>query len=256
MPTDGSAHPSGRKRGYDLKSDYQGLTDEIVDLLGLSIAPLAITFHDTVPDGVKRFQGVFPPATEDGRTGAVPAGCVFWAKGLNATFATEPEDHANCSVGSLTHGLITLEEAASRADVKAVCEANWVQPEIFPAIPTVNARPAAVVYGPLAETRSEPDVVLLRLVGKQVMQLHAAMPSLRFEGKPQCHIVAIAKEQDEVAVSVGCMLSRVRTGMSNNEVTCAIPGSRLSDVIASLREACEADRLVASYASEDGKRFA
>lgn len=60
MPTDGSAHPSGRKRGYDLKSDYQGLTDEIVDLLGLSIAPLAITFHDTVPDGVKRFQGVFP----------------------------------------------------------------------------------------------------------------------------------------------------------------------------------------------------
>ena len=252
MPTDGPAHLSGRKGGNDPMSDYQTLTDEIVDLLGLSIAPLAITFHDAVPDGVKRFEGAYPPATEDGRTGAVSAGCVFWVEGLKATFATEPEDHANCSVGSLTHGLITLEEAASRADVKAVCEANWVQPEIFPAIPTVKAQPAAMVYGPLAETQGEPDVVLLRLVGKQVMQLHSAVPSLRFEGKPQCHIVAIAKEQEEVAVSVGCMLSRVRTGMSNSEVTCAIPGSKLGDVIASLKEVCEADRLVASYA----KRFA
>ena len=236
--------------------DYRDLTDQLTGLLGLSAAPLAIAFHDTVPDGVARIRGAFPPATEDGRTGAVAAGCVFWNDGQHATFATEPEDHANCSVGSLTHGLITLEEAASRADVQAVCEANWVRPEIFPSIPTVGSRPVAIVYGPLAECAGEPDVVLLRLVGRQVMQLHSAVPSLRFEGKPQCHIVAIAKEQQEVAVSVGCMLSRVRTGMSNNEVTCAIPGSRLGEVVASLKETCEADRLVASYASEDAKRFA
>ena len=236
-------------------SDFEALANEIVDLLGLSVPPIAITFRDAVPDDIARYQRTHPPPTEDGRTGAVPAGCVFWVEGQNDTFATVPEDHGNCSVGSLTHGLITLEEAATRADVKAVCEANWVDPEIFPDIPTVDARPASIVYGPLSETPVEPDVVLLRMVGKQAMQLHSAVPSLRFEGKPQCHIVAIAKEQGDVAVSVGCMLSRVRTGMPNQDMTCAIPGSKLGAVVAALKAVCEADRLVASYASEDGKRF-
>ena len=46
------------------------------------------------------------------------------------------------------------------------------------------------------------------------MLLHDAWPSLRFEGKPQCHSIPIAKESGELAVSVGCMLSRVRTAMS------------------------------------------
>ena len=236
-------------------SGYATLAEEIVDLLGLSVRPIALAFRDTVPDDIARYRSTYPPPTEDGRTGAVAAGCVFWMEGQDESFATVPEDHGNCSVGSLTHGLITLEEAATRSDVKAVCEANWVQPEIFPHIPTVETRPASIVYGPLSETPVEPDVVLLRMVGKQVMQLHAALPSLRFEGKPQCHIVAIAKERGEVAVSVGCMLSRVRTGMANQEVTCAIPAGRLGEVVAALKEVCAADRLVAAYAGEDGKRF-
>ena len=166
-------------------SDYAAVANKIVDLLGLSVSPIAITFRDTVPDDMARYGGTYPPPTEDGRTGAVPAGCVFWVEGQNGTFATVPEDHGNCSVGSLTHGLITLDKAATRSDVKAVCEAKWVDPEVFPHIPTVASRPASIIYGPLSETPTEPDVVLLRMVGKQVMQLHSAVPSLRFEGKPQ-----------------------------------------------------------------------
>ena len=85
--------------------------------------------------------------------------------------------------------------------------------------------------------------------------LHDAWRGLRFEGKPQCHIIPIAKESGELAVSVGCMLSRVRTGMSNNEVTCAIPASRMSLLIERLRAARAADNAVAAYAAEDSKRF-
>jgi hypothetical protein len=59
------------------------------------------------------------------------------------------------------------------------------------------------------------------------------------------------KESGEIAVSVGCMLSRVRTGMSNNEVTCAIPASRVSLLIERLRAARAADNAVAAYAAED-----
>jgi uncharacterized protein (DUF169 family) len=52
------------------------------------------------------------------------------------------------------------------------------------------------------------------------------------------------------------MLSRVRTGMSNNQMTCAIPASRLAEVVERLHATCGADTAVAAYAAEDGRRFA
>jgi len=238
-----------------MNSTPQPLAQQLQSLLGLAHAPIAITFCHSMPNGIPELDNDYPSATADGRTGAVPAGCVFWVKASESTFLTKPADHGNCSVGSLTHGLISLSEAAERADVEAICEADWVNPEIFPHIPTVKKKPQAIVYGPLADAVDEPDIVLLRLGAKQVMQLHAATPDLQFEGKPQCHIIAIAYEQRQTAVSVGCMLSRVRTGMANNEMTCAIPFDKLADILTELEKVCAADRLVAAYASEDKARF-
>ena len=103
--------------------------------------------------------------------------------------------------------------------------------------------------------RNVPDVVLLRVNAKQAMTISDALPNMRFQGKPQCHIIAIAKEQQEVAVSVGCMLSRVRTGMSNTEMTCAIPGAHLAEVVQQIKTTAVIDGTVANYASEDSRRF-
>ena len=189
------------------------------------------------------------------RTGKVPAGCVFWMKATDRTFSTVAEDHGNCSVGSLTHGLKTMDEVAGNSDVAALLDSGWVTMDVVPQIPVVKTKYRYITYGPLVES-SDPDVVVVRLNATQLMVLHDAIPGLRFEGKPQCHIVAIAKEQGEIAASVGCMLSRVRTGMSPSEVTCAIPASKLGDVIEALDSTCVADGKVATYAAEDGKRFA
>jgi uncharacterized protein (DUF169 family) len=87
------------------------------------------------------------------------------------------------------------------------------------------------------------------------MTLKDALPNLRIEGKPQCHIVAIAKEQGQVAASVGCALSRARTGMQPEEMTCAIPGRLLADVVSAIEAAATLDRMMASYAAADAKRF-
>jgi uncharacterized protein (DUF169 family) len=238
-----------------MKCDYKSLASSLTELLALQTPPLAITFTQDEPAGVPRYEGAMPAPTADGRTGKVSAGCVFWMKAADRTFRTAAEDHGNCSVGSLTHGFITLEVAAQRADVKALVGASWVTPEVFPHIPVIAQRPRWVIYGPLADTRIDPDVVFLRLNGKQAMALHDALPDLRFEGKPQCHIIPIAREQGQVALSVGCMLSRVRTGMPNTEMTCAIPGPRLAEVIERLKSGCAADRTVAAYAAEDARRF-
>lgn len=238
-----------------MKHDYRTMAATLTDLLALGSPPLAITFTPEEPAGVTRYEGAVPTPTPDGRTGKVPAGCVFWMKAADRTFHTCADDHANCSVGSLTHGFIPLEVAASKADVQAMVAVQWVTPEMFPGIPVVRERPKCVVYGPLADTPIDPDVVFLRVNGKQAMSLHDAMPDMRFEGKPQCHIIPIAKEQGKVALSVGCMASRTRTGMSNSEMTCAIPARKLGEVLEKLASGCGADKAIAAYAAEDAQRF-
>lgn len=239
-----------------MKREECGMLDgELRALLGLGVAPIAIAFAAAAPEGLPGPGGVMPAPAPDGRTGAAPAGCVFWMRAIERAFATTAADHANCSVGSFTHGFKSFAEAAAGADVAALVAAEWVTAEAAAKIPAVKEKPGAVLYGPLAEAAFEPDVVFLRLTGKQLMLVNDAWPELRFEGKPQCHIVALAKEAGVVAVSSGCMLSRVRTGMSNNEVTCALPAAQLGPLIARLKKAQAADRQVAAYAAEDAKQF-
>ena len=236
-------------------SENRKLAQDLVTSLGLQQAPLALHFSQQPLPGVEPFAEAMPEPAEDGRTGRVPAGCVFWMKAQGRTFSTVAEDHANCSVGSVTHGFRTLEEVGDRLDVGKLVGAGWVSPEMFPAIPVVQTKYRYVSYGPLQEAGTAPDVVFLRINAKQAMTISDAFPGVRFEGKPQCHIIAIAKERQQVAISVGCMLSRVRTGMPNTEMTCAIPGSRLAEVVQKIRTTAVIDGAVASYASEDCRRF-
>jgi uncharacterized protein (DUF169 family) len=237
------------------QEDCATLDQDLRSLLGLAIPPIAIAFAKARPSDLSLLDGARPAPTQDGRTGAVPAGCVFWMKAVERSFATLAGDHGNCSIGSFTHGFKTFAEAASGTDVAALLAAEWVTAEAASAIPTVTEKPGAVLYGPLAEGAFEPDVILLRLNGKQLMLVNDAWPELRFEGKPQCHIIPIARESNEVAVSSGCMLSRVRTGMSNNEVTCALPAAKLAAFVARLTKAQDADLKVAVYAASDAQRF-
>ena len=227
----------------------------LTEALSLTTPPIAITFSQSAPDGVAPLDAPMPEPTPDGRSGRVPAGCVFWTKALDRTFSTVAADHGNCSVGSLTHGFVTLDEVASNSDVAALVESGWVTMDMVPDIPVIADRPEVVTYGPLAETTVDPDVVMIRVNATQLMVLSDALPGLRIDGKPQCHIVAVAKQEGEVAVSVGCMLSRARTAMSKNDMTCAIPANRLHDVVRQIQATAATDAIVASYAAEDGRRF-
>lgn len=238
-------------------ADLRALDERLVAALKPFGPPLGISFHgpgETPP--APRVEARYPEPNAHGRTGQVPAGCVFWMQGAADTFATAAADHANCSVGSYTHGFITLEEAAAKDDVGAVLEAGWVDEAAVTGLPHVAERPESVVYGPLAERRTVPDVVLLRINGLGLMTLKDAFPDIPIEGKPQCHIVALAKERGLVAASVGCALSRSRTGMRSEEMTCVIPGARLAEVVETLEATVGLDRAMASYASADAKRFA
>jgi uncharacterized protein (DUF169 family) len=240
----------------DSPSIWQEAARRLTEALHLHVSPIAITFDAPDAAPFAPASAPMPAPTPDGRTGRVPAGCVFWVHALERTFRTQPEDHGNCSVGSLTHGLIDLATAATRADVGALVEVGWVTADVFPSIPTVASRPETITYGPLAEANAQPDVVLVRTNARGIMTIGDAVPDLAIEGKPQCHIVAIAKEQLRPAASVGCALSRARTGMGAHEMTCALPGSRLEEIVGAMVSAASVDTTVARYAATDAGRFA
>jgi uncharacterized protein (DUF169 family) len=238
-------------------ADWRGLSERLTDVLHLQTAPVAISFSAARPAGVAAFDAPLSAPAEDGRTGRVAAGCVFWVHGGERAFSTVAEDHGNCSVGRVTHGFASLADVAGNGDVAALLGSGWVTAEAVGGIPAVSERPGAITYSPLGDTPDDvdPDVVLLRVNGRQMMVLSDALPELRIEGKPQCHVVALAKEQQIPAASVGCALSRARTGMTPDEMTCALPAGDLAAIVEKVSTAAEIDTTVARYAAQDARRF-
>ena len=235
-------------------TELQALSSRLEAALHLSVVPVSIAFSDSPLDGVKPFDEPMAVVGADGRTGRVPAGCVFWVKGVEASFSTVPTDHGNCSVGSFTHGFTSLSDVSSNSDVAELLGSGWVDAQAVASIPSIGRRYKYVHYGPLSEGTFSPDVVLLRVNGRQMMVVSDAT-GMSIEGKPQCHIIAISKDQNRVAASVGCALSRARTGMQPHEMTCAIPAEQLVEVVDSIERAADIDAGVAKYAAADARRF-
>lgn len=235
-------------------TDLAAAQAELTDLLGLTHAPVAITFHESMPEGASFFDQPMSEPTDDGRSGRVPASCVFWDWGHTSSFATVPADHGNCSVGRFTHGLAGPEDIMDKADVGALLDVGWVTMEAFGGVAYKNSSPAAISYGPLADSDGDHDVVLLRVTPKQMMEIGDSIPT-EMSGKPQCQIIPRAADQNVVAVSMGCALSRARIGMGDDELTCAVRAGRLDELLAGLRDVCRADTQVVAYANADKQRF-
>jgi uncharacterized protein (DUF169 family) len=240
-------------------SDWKALSVRLTKALHLTVSPIFLAFQSERPEGVRQFDAAMSEPAADGRRGRVSASCVFWMEAGRdqGAFVTVPEDHGNCSVGRLTHGFSSLDEVAGNDDVAALLASGWVTPEMVPAIPVVSTRPGAITYGRLEAmpVGVQPDVVMLRVNGRQLMVLSDAIPGLRIEGKPQCHIVAVAKEQGVPVVSVGCALSRARTAMRPEEMTCALPAGALAGIVDQIEATAATDSVVAKYAGDDGRRF-
>ena len=225
------------------------------DLLGLEHEPVAITFLDEASsNGVPRFDAPMSEPTEDGRSGRAAAPCVFWIHGHESTFDTMVEDHGNCSVGLFTHGFAGAEDIIDKSDVGALLDVGWVTMEAFAGVEALNRRPTGVRYGPLSEASSEPDVVLLRITPKQMMAINDAV-EVEWSGKPQCQILPRAANKGVIAASMGCALSRARTGMGDDELTVAVPGSRVDELVVALQSVRNADSAVVGYATADMERF-
>jgi uncharacterized protein (DUF169 family) len=203
-------------------ASFNSIAHKLVDVLQLAHAPVAITFTDAVPKGVKTF------------TGTVPAGCRFWQEATTQVLATMPADHEFCSTGMYTHNLEIGPAAPTDLQdaLKVFGDLGYVREQDVARIPVLNRQPR-VVYGPLASMPLPQDVVVLFVKPHQALIISEASQQLESRwpptmGRPACGVVRQAFNTGRAALSLGCCGARAYLDFLPPDVALyAVPGSQL-----------------------------
>ena len=226
------------------QSKWKDLELKITTAVKLGRRPVAVAFLDSIPADVPHFEG-----TE-------PSGCSFWRLAAEGRiFYTVPENHFNCAVGAYTHNIALSPERASESEqtLKMMFDLGYVKPDEVPHIPRLAKAPAAILYAPLGESPSDPDVVLVACKPDAAMLLNEAAaragvasgaPAL---GRPTCMALP-ASLQHGAILSLGCIGNRVYTGLGNDEIYLVLRGTDLPALAGALSSIINANSALQEYA--------
>ena len=211
--------------------------------LDLQQSPVAISFTETIPAGVKA------------HSGRVPAGCKFWEDAAREAFATSAADHNLCAIGVYTHNLQS--SPAQQTDLmdalKIFGDLDYVRPEDLALIPVLDSQPGYVVYAPLASSPMPPDVVLLFVNANQTLILTEATQQVENQnapamGRPACAIVPQVMNTGRAALSLGCCGARAYLDVLTNDVAIfAIPGAKLEAYTRRIEALAKANAVLANF---------
>jgi uncharacterized protein (DUF169 family) len=225
-------------------SDWKLLETRFADVVKPQCRPVAVTYLETAPSGVEKFEG------------SEPSGCSFWRLAADGrTFYTVPEDHFNCAVGAYTHNITLSPEREQETGItlKMMFDLGYVKPEEVAQIPRLAKTPAIVVYSPLGDARVAPDVVLFVCKPRSAMLLNEAInhagvasgtPAL---GRPTCMALP-ASLQHGAIVSLGCIGNRVYTGLNEDQMYCVVRGQDLEAIADALHVVNSANAALSEYA--------
>ena len=226
------------------QTPWQLTETRFVAPLRLTRRPVSVTFLDEEPGAVARFDG-----TE-------PSGCSYWRLAAEGrVFYTRPADHFNCAVGSYTLNipLSAEREKETEQTLQLMFGVGYIRPEDVPGIPRLKKTPVATVFAPLGAAPVAPSVVLFAARPSAAMLLNeaamragsgGALPPL---GRPSCMALPAALEKGTVS-SLGCIGNRVYTGLGEDEMYVAVPGSDLEKVASALEIIVSANKALEEYA--------
>jgi len=224
--------------------DARAAGRRMVELLGLTTGPVAVSFTAAAPAGVPRVA----------RSG--PAGCAYWKQAAEgAVFFTEAADHYNCPVGSYTHGVGLPPERAKELEgvVGTMISLQYIRPDEVAALPRRTEPFRVAVYAPLAQAPVSPDVVLVRGRARQIMLVAEAALAAGLAGdgaamgRPACAMIPAVLGGPGGVTSLGCIGNRVYTGLGDDELYFAIPGGRIGEVVERLETVMNANRELETY---------
>lgn len=224
---------------------YDEAAHRLVDYLGLTVAPIALTLVDSPPPGVPTF------------TGDVPSACAFWPAAQQGPFYASAAQHANCPLGAHVMGFPDeqSQQDALQAVVEKMCGCEYITEDEAANIPTVKRRANGIVYGPLAGFPLAAEVVMLSLQPIQAMLFQEAAGLTRWDseqpsrllGRPGCAALPVALDTSGPTLSVGCTGMRTFTGMSGDLLLAVLPGHRLEHFLNAAQTAQAANGVMRDY---------
>ena len=205
-------------------TDWAAVSHKIEQALALTKTPVAVTFTDSAPSG-----SAAPAAS-------VPAGCSFWELGANSNLATEASHHRHCAIGIHTHNLAGAPESQQHeleTALGAMQGLDYVRPSEVQALPVIHTPHRYVLYGPLSEAASTPDVVLLfarasqgLVVTEALTRVDGEVPSVM--GRPACALVPQVVNGGRSVSSLGCCGARAYLDALSDEMALwGLRGDRL-----------------------------
>jgi len=229
--------------------DWKALEGTLTTLLKLDRPPVAITFCDSAPAAIRKFQGT------------VPSGCSFWkiaamAPAGQAAFYTVAADHQNCPIGAHTHNIPQADGGKMLDEMLGMMAGmGYVKMDEVPQIPRWPRTPAAVVYARLGETPLAPDAVIIACRASAAMYLGEAAHSAGVASalpplpRPTCMAIPAAVVHG-ATMSLGCIGNRVYTGIPDDHVYLMVRGADLERVVDALHDIMAANaQLTAFHAS-------
>lgn len=210
----------------------QQLADELSHDLELTEPPVQISYLEAPPAGVPEHPG------------GAPSVCTFFAEGRRQPFYAGLKAHEDCEIGAFVLGVAPEGEVGGRlmATVGRMQQEGYLAPGDEAKIPRNATAPRFVAYGPLGSLPVPPTVVLLFAQPKTVMlALEAAEGPAPLNGRPMCAIVPTLNQGAKVAISMGCIGSRVYTEMGDDRMVVGVRGDHLAAFATAVRRIRQAN---------------
>lgn len=213
--------------------------------LELTTPPVQISYLDAPPTGVPE------------HAGGVPSVCTFFAEGRSQAFWAGVRSHEDCEVGAFVLGIPPKGELGERlmTTVGMMQREGYLAPGEEAKIPRNADAPKVVAYGPLGQLPMPPTNVLIFANPKSAMlAMEAAHGPVPMNGRPMCAIVPTLNQGAKVAVSIGCIGSRVFTQMRDDQMLVGVRGDHLAEFARSVRAIRRANDAVG--AEDFGRKMA
>ena len=205
--------------------DTLNLAQLLADRLMIEIPPVAMAFVEEKPEGVA------PLYREP------PSFCSLWRLAELRVFYASAEQHDGCGIGGVVSGFSSAE---GREDDLAVlltelCEVEVGTTEEIVQTARFQRSGGGVVYGPLWKMPVEPDLALMWATLPQMGVVQEIVGKIMWRNNPQgavftrpaCGVLPIAYENQNTALSLGCIGMRLYTEIPPHLFLVAVHPSQL-----------------------------
>ena len=230
--------------GPSMTTELATIAKQLTEDLDLGQSPIQVSYLDAPPKGVPEHPG------------GSPSVCTFFAEGRRKAFWVDLQGHDACEIGAFVLGMAPEGALGERlmSTVRMMQKEGYLAPGDEGKIPRNQTPPKYVAYGPLGSLPVPPTNVLLFAKPRSAMlAMEASSGPVPVNGRPMCAVVPTLNNGAPVAVSIGCIGSRIYTQMNDDQMVVGIRGDFLGEFARRLRTIRHANQVVAD---EDHRRKA